>query len=80
MSAASSSNATTPPRFRADIVGSFLCPACLLEAHERGVTGPELRAIEDHAIREVIQLQEAVRLPIVTDGEFRRGHWTLIVA
>lgn len=66
-------------RFHTDIVGSFLRPDVLLRARERGVTGTQLRAIEDEAIREVVQLQEEVGLPIVTDGEFRRGHWTHLV-
>ncbi len=38
-----------------------------------------LREIEDQAIRDVIQLQEEVGIPVVTDGEFRRGHWTHLV-
>ncbi len=66
-------------QFRADIGGSFLRPQFLLDARERGVTGAELRAIEDQAIREIVRLQEAVGLPVVTDGEFRRGHWTQLV-
>lgn len=66
-------------QFRADIVGSFLRPQYLLDARASGVTGAALRSIEDQAIREIVQLQESVGLPIVTDGEFRRGHWTHLV-
>ena len=36
------------------------------------VTGGELRAVEDRAVREVLALQEGVGLPVVTDGEYRR--------
>jgi 5-methyltetrahydropteroyltriglutamate--homocysteine methyltransferase len=57
---------------RADNLGSLLRPPYLLEARHRGVTGDELRAIEDRAIQEAIALQEEVGLPVVTDGEFRR--------
>lgn len=32
----------------------------------------ELRAMEDDAIREVVRMQEAAGLQIVTDGEYRR--------
>jgi methionine synthase II (cobalamin-independent) len=66
---------TTPP-FRADHVGSFLRPRRLLEARERRARGeidPEaLHAVEDAAIREVVQRQEEVGLRGITDGEFRR--------
>ncbi|MEA2126966.1 MAG: 5-methyltetrahydropteroyltriglutamate--homocysteine methyltransferase [Solirubrobacteraceae bacterium] len=62
----------TPP-FRADHVGSLLRPKHLLEAREAGAD--DLRAIEDDAIREVIQLQKDVGLRSVTDGEFRRASW-----
>jgi 5-methyltetrahydropteroyltriglutamate--homocysteine methyltransferase len=69
---------TTPP-FRADHVGSLLRPPELLQAredHEAGKIGAEqLRAIEDEAIREAIQLQESVGLRCATDGEFRRATW-----
>jgi len=66
-------------RFHTDVVGSFLRPQWLLDARARGVSGEELRALEDRAVAEVIRLQEDVGLPVVTDGEFRRGHWTLLV-
>lgn len=59
--------------YRADNLGSLLRPAYLLEAHARGVSGAELRAIEDRAILEALRLQEEVGLPVVTDGEYRRN-------
>ncbi len=66
----------TPIRFRADHIGSFLRPAALLDlrrAHGAGrVSGEELRAAEDQAIRDVVTLQENVGLPVITDGELRR--------
>ncbi|WP_328471641.1 5-methyltetrahydropteroyltriglutamate--homocysteine S-methyltransferase [Actinoplanes sp. NBC_00393] len=64
----------TPP-FRADHVGSLLRPPHLLKARSQGVTGDELRAIEDEAIRDVVRMQRDVGLRSATDGEFRRTSW-----
>lgn len=65
-----------PIRFRADHIGSFLRPASLLDLrrqHEAGrLDALQLRAAEDQAIRDVVSLQEAVGMPVVTDGELRR--------
>jgi 5-methyltetrahydropteroyltriglutamate--homocysteine methyltransferase len=66
-------------RFNADVVGSFLRPRALLDARASGVAGAQLRAVEDDAIRQVLALQAAIGLPLATDGEFRRGHWTHLV-
>jgi 5-methyltetrahydropteroyltriglutamate--homocysteine methyltransferase len=57
---------------RADNVGSLLRPDYLLEARAKGLPAAELRAVEDRAIEEVLQLQEDVGLQVVTDGEYRR--------
>ena len=68
----------TPP-FRADHVGSLLRPPRLLQAREEHAAGridaAELRAIEDHAVEEVVALQREAGLRSATDGEFRRGSW-----
>jgi 5-methyltetrahydropteroyltriglutamate--homocysteine methyltransferase len=61
------------PPFRADHVGSLLRPPELLAA--RDGNDPNLREIEDQAIREVVQLQKDVGLRTATDGEFRRASW-----
>ena len=67
------------PPFRADHVGSLLRPRELLRAREQFRAGrfdaEQLRALEDEAIREVIELQSAAGLQTVTDGEFRRTSW-----
>jgi 5-methyltetrahydropteroyltriglutamate--homocysteine methyltransferase len=64
---------------RTDIVGSFLRPEALRRATAdvAAGTGDEaaLRPLQDAAIRELIATEEAHGLPIVTDGEFRRGHF-----
>jgi 5-methyltetrahydropteroyltriglutamate--homocysteine methyltransferase len=64
---------------RADHVGSFLRPRYLLEAREqfarKQIDAPQLRAIEDRAITEVIRMQEEVGLQAITDGEFRRTYF-----
>ena len=36
----------------------------------------ELGEVQDRAIREAIVTQESLGLPVVTDGEFRRGGWS----
>jgi 5-methyltetrahydropteroyltriglutamate--homocysteine methyltransferase len=69
---------TTPP-FRADHVGSLLRPQRLLQAREDHTNGrlsaEQLRGIEDEEIRKVVEMQRAVGLQSVTDGEFRRASW-----
>jgi 5-methyltetrahydropteroyltriglutamate--homocysteine methyltransferase len=68
----------TPP-FRADHVGSLLRPPEVTRARADFKAGridaAALRAVEDEAIREVIELQRAAGLQSVTDGEFRRTSW-----
>ncbi|MGX7205644.1 5-methyltetrahydropteroyltriglutamate--homocysteine S-methyltransferase [Enterococcus pingfangensis] len=71
---------TTSP-FRYDIVGSFLRPDKLKTARtafEAGeLTQAELTKVEDEAIIDLINKQEAAGLKAVTDGEFRRSWWHL---
>lgn len=63
--------------YRADQVGSLLRPPALLEARRAVAEGRlderELAAQEDRAILAALQRQREVGLPILTDGEFRRG-------
>jgi 5-methyltetrahydropteroyltriglutamate--homocysteine methyltransferase len=67
------------PPFRADHVGSLLRPAALLEAREEHAAGriddAELRAAEDSAVRDVVEMQRSAGLQTATDGEFRRASW-----
>jgi Methionine synthase II (cobalamin-independent) len=60
----------------ADHVGSLLRPPELLKARNDAALGriscAEFKAIEDRAVASAIKLQEAVGLPVVTDGELRR--------
>ncbi len=64
------------PPFRADQVGSLLRPQALLQARDRfqknEITREQLRAVEDDAIRDAVEKQEAIGLRSITDGEFRR--------
>ncbi|MET0233628.1 MAG: 5-methyltetrahydropteroyltriglutamate--homocysteine S-methyltransferase [Kibdelosporangium sp.] len=62
----------TPP-FRADHVGSLLRPENLLAARKQ--QAPDLPAIEDQAIRDVVRMQRDAGLRSATDGEFRRTSW-----
>src|SRR5687767_6306085 len=61
---------------RADVIGSLLRPAWLLDARERLERGelapPAFKTIEDRAVDEAVALQEAAGLDVVTDGEMRR--------
>ncbi len=65
------------PPFRADHVGSFLRPPQLLSARadrEAGkLSATDLRAVEDAAIRDVVNFQESLGLQSITDGEYRRA-------
>ncbi|WP_419880319.1 5-methyltetrahydropteroyltriglutamate--homocysteine S-methyltransferase [Oceanobacillus oncorhynchi] len=71
--------AETP--FRFDNVGSFLRPEKLKEAREAFAKGrisaQDLKAVEDEAIKDLIQKQKEVGLKAITDGEFRRSWWHL---
>ena len=61
--------------FHADHVGSLLRPPELAAA--RKAKDPNLRSIEDAAIRRAVAKQEAIGLQSITDGEFRRDYWHL---
>jgi 5-methyltetrahydropteroyltriglutamate--homocysteine methyltransferase len=68
---------------RADVVGSLLRPSYLVQAREDLAAGrlrpPDFKRVEDRAVEEAVQLQEAAGLDVVTDGELRRyaffGHF-----
>jgi 5-methyltetrahydropteroyltriglutamate--homocysteine methyltransferase len=61
---------------RAEHVGSLLRPPELIEARRAfaagGIDDARLKAIEDRAVRDVVELQESAGCPVVTDGELRR--------
>src|SRR5258706_1458418 len=64
---------------RADHIGSLLRPKKLREAF-RSLTGKELRAAQDEAIRDVVRLQRDCGMQVITDGEFRRvSYWEKFV-
>lgn len=67
--------------FRFDVVGSFLRPEQLKIARRRyidqEITADELKAVEDVAIKELVQKQKEAGLIVATDGEFRRSWWNL---
>jgi len=64
---------------RTDHVGSLLRPESLKQAFREHALGKldaaALREAQDAAIRTVVAKQEAIGLPAVTDGEFRRLNW-----
>jgi methionine synthase II (cobalamin-independent) len=67
------------PPFRADQVGSLLRPPELREARAKAKSGQlsaaALKRVEDAAIGEAIERQQAIGLESITDGEFRRDWW-----
>jgi len=71
---------TRPQTHHADHVGSLLRPALVKEARrrhfeEKAISALELKAVEDAAVRDLVRMQEAIGLPVVTDGEVRRSFW-----
>jgi len=69
------------PPFRAEHVGSLLRPPALLAARDDLAAGRistgEFRSIEDAAVREVVDMQEDIGLPSITDGELPRRAWQM---
>ena len=61
---------------RVEHVGSLLRPSTLLAAREElaaeGLTAAAFKQVEDDAVRDVIERQVGLGLPVLTDGEFRR--------
>ena len=68
-----------PPPYRAENVGSFLRPPELLQARTDYASGTlsadKLHAAEDAAILMTLAGQRRCGLPILSDGELRRGSW-----
>lgn len=62
-------------------VGSFLRPEELKQARKdlaaKKITQDQLTAIEDKAIKNLVDKEVAVGLDYATDGEFRRSYWHL---
>lgn len=64
---------------RADPIGSLLRPRKLRDAFRR-LSGGELRAVQDEAIRDAVRMQQDCGLQVITDGEFRRvSYWEKFV-
>jgi 5-methyltetrahydropteroyltriglutamate--homocysteine methyltransferase len=61
---------------RAEVVGSLLRPAELVEArarHERReFSSHDLKAVEDRAVNDAVKLQQDAGIDVITDGEQRR--------
>ncbi|HYL87840.1 MAG TPA: 5-methyltetrahydropteroyltriglutamate--homocysteine S-methyltransferase [Burkholderiales bacterium] len=68
------------PPFHAEHIGSFVRPPRLIEtarSHKAGqLDDAGFRTVQDDCIREIVTFQEAIGLPSVTDGEFRRRSWS----
>ena len=63
-------------KLRVDQVGSLLRPKKLKDVYSRhgrgAVSDGNLREAQDEAIHALMVQQEAHRLPVLTDGEYRR--------
>jgi 5-methyltetrahydropteroyltriglutamate--homocysteine methyltransferase len=75
----------TTPVIRAETIGSLLRPDSVKDAMANADEGrldrETLTAVQNAAIKDAIALQEAVGLPVVTDGEYRRKiFWDPIIA
>ena len=72
-------SAQARPPFRADHVGSLLRPTALRQAFKdhlaKRIDDAEFARLQDQCIHGVVRLQEEAGLPVVTDGEFRRGSY-----
>jgi len=68
------------PSNSVDHVGSLKRPQELRDAwrawEEGKVSAGALHEVQDRAIRDAVAMQQDLGLPIVTDGEFRRGGWS----
>jgi 5-methyltetrahydropteroyltriglutamate--homocysteine methyltransferase len=68
-----------PNAYRADHVGSFLRPPELLQARADKAAGriaaDQLRAAEDKAVLQAIELQKQTGVSVYSDGEYRRSGW-----
>ena len=80
MSAPRAAGKSSPIRvggtWRAEVVGSLLRPPSLVAARKQLDSGElsqaDFKAIEDAAVRDAIELQEAAGIDVITDGELRR--------
>lgn len=64
------------PPFRAEHVGSLVRPKVLYEKRQQleqgNCTLADVRALEDDAVRHVVQVQKDLGMQTITDGEMRR--------
>jgi len=69
-----------PAPYAADHVGSLLRPPELLEARTAFAEGrmpeSEFKALETASILQVLEMQRAAGIDVVTDGEYRRRGWS----
>ncbi len=63
--------------YRAEVVGSMLRPAYLLQAREKHaadqLSDTAFKGIEDRAVDECVAIQEQAGVDVLTDGEMRRS-------
>jgi 5-methyltetrahydropteroyltriglutamate--homocysteine methyltransferase len=73
----STNSGVSTARIRAEVVGSLLRPARLLNARteliESRIDTAEFKCIEDAAVDEAVSIQESAGIEAITDGEQRRA-------
>jgi 5-methyltetrahydropteroyltriglutamate--homocysteine methyltransferase len=72
-----------PQPYRADHVGSLLRPPELVKAREEfaenRMSEDQLRALEDTAVLQALDMQRATGIGIYSGGEYRRSGWSNVV-
>ena len=67
------------PPFKAEVVGSLLRPAAILDTRAARAQGrasdDDVWAVEARAIEDAVAMQRDVGLKVCTDGEMHRRHW-----
>ncbi|MFQ6026636.1 MAG: hypothetical protein ACE5Q6_03880 [Dehalococcoidia bacterium] len=70
--------------YRADQVGSLLRPSAVLEARAArwagGLDPEQLRAAEDRAILQALEMQRQAGIDVFSDGEYRRTEFRSVFA
>ena len=74
---------TSPAVARSTVVGSLLRPEYLFEARRavrRGeASADDVRAAEERAVLEAIEVQQAAGIEVISDGEMRRPSWVVTI-
>ncbi|WP_444464768.1 hypothetical protein [Rhodobacter capsulatus] len=65
--------ASASARPRADHMGGLLRPSMVQDLRDRGIFDEELERVEDMAVRDLVAMQRAAGVRVLTDGNLRRS-------